>query len=82
MVDRSIGKRRDDCPMEPSDLLRFVVSVLERLGTRYFITGSTVTIFYGEPRFTNDIDVVADLNESSVDTFCRKFPEPELFWLA
>jgi hypothetical protein len=35
--------------MEPSDLLRFVVSTLERLGLRYFVTGSTVTIFYGEP---------------------------------
>ena len=65
--------------MEPSDLLRFVVSVLERLGTRYFITGSTVTIFYGEPRFTNDIDVVVDLAESSVDTFCQQFPEQDFY---
>ena len=40
--------------MEQSELLHFVVSVLERLGLRYFVTGSTVTIFYGEPRFTND----------------------------
>ena len=46
--------------MEPSELLRFVVSVLERLDLRYFVTGSTVTIFYGEPRFTNDIDIVVD----------------------
>jgi hypothetical protein len=56
--------------MEQSDLLRFVVSVLERLDARYFVTGSTVTIFYGEPRFTNDIDVVVDLPESAVDEFC------------
>jgi len=42
--------------MEQSELLRFVVSVLERLDIPYFVTGSTVTIFYGEPRFTNDID--------------------------
>jgi len=44
--------------MEPSELLRFVVSLLERLGVRYFVTGSTASIFFGEPRFTNDIDVV------------------------
>jgi hypothetical protein len=47
--------------MEHSDLQRHVVTVLEQLGVRYFITGSTATIFFGEPRFTNDLDVVADL---------------------
>lgn len=65
--------------MEPSDLLRLVVSVLERLGLRYFVTGSTVTIFYGEPRFTNDIDVVVDLPVDAVEEFCRQFPEDEFF---
>lgn len=52
--------------MEQSELLRFLVAVLERLKLPYFITGSTVTIFYGEPRFTNDIDVVVDLTESVI----------------
>ena len=52
--------------MEQSELLRFVVSVLERLDVRYFVTGSTVTIFYEEPRFTNDIDIVVDLPAAAV----------------
>ena len=65
--------------MEQSDLLRFVVSVLERLGLRYFVTGSTVTIFYGEPRFTNDIDVVVDLPVDAVPEFCSQFPEDEFY---
>lgn len=52
--------------MEPSDLLRFVASELERLGIRYFVTGSTVTIFYGEPRFTNDIDVVVNIWQATL----------------
>ena len=65
--------------MEQSDLLRFVVSVLERLGLRYFVTGSTVTIFYGEPRFTNDIDVVVDLPVDAVAEFCRQFPDDEFY---
>lgn len=47
--------------MEPSDLLRHLVNVFESLGIRYFVTGSVASIFYGEPRFTNDIDVVADI---------------------
>ncbi len=61
--------------MEQSELLRFLVAALERLNLPYFITGSTVTIFYGEPRFTNDIDVVVDLPESIVSEFCRQFHE-------
>jgi hypothetical protein len=65
--------------MEPSELLRFAVEVLERLGIRYFVTGSTVTIFYGEPRFTNDIDIVADLSIESVVEFCRQFPDEEFY---
>lgn len=65
--------------MEPSELLRFVVSVLERLDLPYFVTGSTVTIFYGEPRFTNDIDIVVDLPLNRVEEFCRQFPEDEFY---
>ena len=65
--------------MEPSELLHFVVSVLERLAIPYFVTGSTVTIFYGEPRFTNDIDIVVDLSLENVETFCRQFPEDDFY---
>jgi hypothetical protein len=65
--------------MEQSELLRFVVSVLERLALRYFVTGSTVTIFYGEPRFTNDIDIVVDLPAEAVEEFCRQFPQGDFY---
>ncbi len=65
--------------MEPFDLLRFLVAALERLQLRYFVTGSTVTIFYGEPRFTNDIDVVVELTADTVVEFCRQFPEDEFY---
>jgi hypothetical protein len=44
--------------MEPSELLAYVVRVLEQLAVPYLVTGSTATIAYGEPRFTNDIDIV------------------------
>ena len=63
--------------MEPSQLLRFVVSVLERLGLRYFVTGSTATTFFGKPRFTNDIDIA--LSAERVDEFCRQFPEDDFY---
>lgn len=43
--------------MGPSELLGKLANALERLGIRYLLTGSMATITFGEPRFTNDIDV-------------------------
>lgn len=65
--------------MEQSDLLRFLCNHLERIGVRYFITGSQATIAFGEPRFTNDIDVVVDLDEATCETFCDGFPAEEFY---
>jgi hypothetical protein len=60
--------------MEPSELLRRFIEILDRLGIPYLITGSMATIAYGEPRFTNDIDVVMPLRLDQVDRFCEAFP--------
>lgn len=65
--------------MEQSELLRQVVSTLERMGIRYFVTGSMATIFFGEPRFTNDIDIVVDLPASRIAEFCVAFPAPDFY---
>jgi hypothetical protein len=65
--------------MEQSDLLVFLCRHLEQTKIRYFITGSHATIVFGEPRFTNDIDVVVDLNETNCDDFCDGFPESEFY---
>jgi len=67
--------------MEQFDLLGYVVGVIEGLGLRYFVTGSTVTIFYGEPRLTNDVDIVVELPESVVSDFCRAFG-PDDYYLS
>lgn len=47
----------------------------------YFVTGSTATIYYGEPRFTNDLDVVLQLREAQVDKVVGAFP-PDDFYLS
>jgi hypothetical protein len=65
--------------MEPSELLRHVTGSLERLGLRYFVTGSMATIFFGEPRFTNDIDVVVDLPAGRIRDFCAEFPQDSFY---
>ena len=65
--------------MEQDDLLRTVVASLERHEIPYLVTGSIATIFYGEPRFTNDIDVVALLTENKLDLLAQDFPAPEYY---
>jgi hypothetical protein len=37
------------------------------------------SIFYGEPRFTNDVDIVVNLPLSKVSAFCRAFPAPAFY---
>lgn len=65
--------------MEPSDLLVLLAEKLERLQLSYFVTGSIATIIYGEPRFTNDIDVVVQLHADDVELFCQGFPSPDFY---
>ena len=65
--------------MEQSDLLRHVCTVLENLGLPYLITGSQATIAFGEPRFTNDIDIVVSLGLDQLDAFIKSFPADEFY---
>jgi hypothetical protein len=65
--------------METSDLLRYVAGLCERLGLRYFVTGSMATIFFGEPRLTNDVDIVVDLPSQKISEFAAAFPVGEFY---
>jgi hypothetical protein len=56
-----------------------MTETLERLGLRYFVTGSVATIFFGEPRFTNDIDIVVDLPLNRIRDLCSAFPAEEFY---
>jgi hypothetical protein len=66
-------------PQEPAELLAHLAASLELLQIGYLVTGSMATIAYGEPRFTNDIDVVVDLHADKIDAFCARFPAPEYY---
>lgn len=65
--------------MDQDELLRRVVGNLEALGIRYLVTGSMATILYGEPRFTNDIDIVVELPRERIGELLRQFPEDEFY---
>jgi hypothetical protein len=65
--------------MEQHELLLFVVECFENLKIPYLVTGTIASIAYGEPRFTNDIDVVVDMSSAYVDAFKSYFPENEFY---
>jgi hypothetical protein len=63
-------KSRDNLLDNPlPDAIRvslIVTRILEELGVPYLIGGSVASIIHGEPRLTNDIDLVADIREEQV----------------
>ena len=65
--------------MEPYDLLILLAKTLDVLQIDYRVTGSMASIAYGEPRYTNDIDVVVDLRLEQVEAFLAEFPVPRFY---
>ncbi len=65
--------------LKPYELMQKVADFLERESTPYRIVGSMASIIYGEPRFTNDVDVLVDLPHEKVDALCREFPPPDYY---
>lgn len=63
------------------ELLEIIARVFDRLGIPYLVTGSVAAMAYGEPRLTNDIDVVAGIEESHIAGVLAAFP-PEQFYVS
>ncbi len=66
--------------MEQSELMRLVIQALETMRIPYMITGSQASAYYGEPRFTRDIDIVADIKPGQIENFVAYFPANEFYW--
>ena len=65
--------------MEQSDLLKFAIQTLDRLGISYALVGSFASGIWGESRFTQDIDLLIDLKHEQVLLLCDAFPEPDFY---
>lgn len=50
-----------------------VLAALERSRIPYMVAGSVAAMLYGEPRMTNDMDVVVELEPGQVDTLLSQF---------
>jgi hypothetical protein len=67
--------------MTPINLLQIVAEVCTRLELPYFVTGSVAAGLFSEPRLTNDVDIVVDLNPHNVAEFCNQF-DPEIYYVS
>lgn len=65
--------------MEQSELMSLIIKAFESLKIPYMITGSQASAYYGEPRFTRDIDIVTELKEEHVDDFSGVFQGNEFY---
>lgn len=65
--------------MEPTELLRLVGERLDRLGCERFTTGSLASMVFGEPRFTNDIDIVVRMDERQARLVSEAFQGEEWY---
>ncbi len=65
--------------MEQTDLLRHVLTVLDGLRIPYLLVGSYASGIYGEPRLTQDIDVVIALPAGQAGALCAAFPAADFY---
>jgi hypothetical protein len=65
--------------MHENDILGVFLAPLVKLNVKYMITGSMASIVYGEPRLTNDVDLVMELDPKCLDSFQKAFSEAEFY---
>jgi hypothetical protein len=65
--------------MELFELLQKIIEVFEKLSIPYLVTGSVASMAYGEPRLTNDIDIVADIHLSHIPGLIAAFPKEDYY---
>lgn len=56
-----------------------VLTALEECGIPYMVAGSVAAILYGEPRLTNDMDVVVELGSHHIDDLLSRFDTEEYY---
>ena len=50
--------------MDPFEVTAMVTSIFEREGVEHYLGGSMASTVYGEPRFTQDVDIVVRLDRN------------------
>ena len=63
--------------LNPFQLIQRVAAFLEGHAIAYRVVGSLASMAYREPRFTNDIDLLADVRLEHCGLFLAAFPPPD-----
>lgn len=65
--------------MNQTELVAYTIDAFDRQQIVYMLVGSLASGVYGEPRMTQDIDVVVDVRPSQIEPLCAEFPSPEFY---
>jgi hypothetical protein len=65
--------------MSQSELLKKVVTALEKDGAPYMLTGSYASALQGEPRLTHGIELVVNLAPAAAASLAVAFPSPDYY---
>ncbi|MFB6357402.1 MAG: hypothetical protein ABEJ65_12925 [bacterium] len=68
-----------DSPQNLIDIFKNILQTIEDHSIPYMIVGSVASIVYGEPRLTNDMDLVIEVPSHKPDIFQEMFPEDEFY---
>ncbi len=61
--------------MSLADAFESLRSALEQAGIRYAIGGSWASTAFGEPRFTNDVNILAEFTQENMERFFANLPD-------
>lgn len=65
--------------MQQLDLFLIFTVPLESAGLNYMVGGSVASMVYGEPRLTNDIDIILDLDSRHASKLNALFPSDTFY---
>lgn len=65
--------------MQPPEPYLIFTRKLQELGLRHMVSGSIAAIYYGEPRLTNDVDIILFLRREDVRRLITAFPQDEFY---
>jgi hypothetical protein len=65
---------------DPTRVLRSLAELLDDVGVAYAVGGSLASSQYGEPRATNDVDVLIDLLPARVSAFVKALQKDYDVW--
>lgn len=65
--------------LEPVALMQIMARFFELHDINYRVCGSLASMAYGEPRFTNDVDILVELTLDKIASLCNAFDSPDYY---